>query len=33
MTALFYELCPEFQDLVLRQIDELIELQNMGHEK
>jgi transcriptional regulator with XRE-family HTH domain len=27
MTALFNELRPEFQDFVLRQIDELIELQ------
>jgi transcriptional regulator with XRE-family HTH domain len=27
MTGLFNELCPEFQDFVLRQINELIELQ------
>ena len=33
MTGLFNELCPEFQDFVLRQIDELIELQNIRHEK
>jgi len=33
MTALFNELNPEFQDFVLRQIDELIELQNIKHEK
>ena len=29
MTGLFNELYPEFQDFVLRQIDELIELQNI----
>jgi len=29
MTSLFNELYPEYQDFVLRQIDELIELQNM----
>jgi transcriptional regulator with XRE-family HTH domain len=29
MTALFNELYPEYQDFVLRQIDELIELQNI----
>ena len=29
MTNLFNELHPEFQDFVLRQIDELIELQNI----
>ncbi|MCL1932064.1 MAG: helix-turn-helix domain-containing protein [Treponema sp.] len=28
MTSLFNELYPEYQDFVLRQIDELIELQN-----
>jgi transcriptional regulator with XRE-family HTH domain len=33
MTALFNELRPEFQDCVLRQIDELIELQKARHEK
>ena len=33
MTGLFNELNPEFQDFVLRQIDELIELQNLRHEK
>ena len=33
MTGLFNELYPEFQDFVLRQIDELIELQNIRHEK
>jgi transcriptional regulator with XRE-family HTH domain len=27
MTGLFNELCPEFQDFVLKQIDDLIELQ------
>jgi len=32
MTTLFNELYPEYQDFVLRQIDELIELQNIGHE-
>ena len=31
MTGLFNELYPEFQDFVLRQIDELIELQNIKH--
>ena len=30
MTGLFSELYPEYQDFVLRQIDELIELQNNG---
>ena len=30
MTGLFNELYPEFQDFVLRQIDELIELQNIN---
>jgi len=29
ITSLFNELYPEFQDFVLRQIDELIELQNV----
>ena len=29
MTGLFNELLPEYQDFVLRQIDELIELQNI----
>ena len=29
MASLFSELYPEFQDFVLRQIDELIELQNI----
>ncbi|MCL2269933.1 MAG: XRE family transcriptional regulator [Treponema sp.] len=33
MTGLFNELYPEFQDYVLRQIDELIELQNIRHEE
>ena len=33
MTSLFNELYPEYQDFVLRQIDELIELQNVKHEK
>ncbi|MCL2442872.1 MAG: helix-turn-helix domain-containing protein [Treponema sp.] len=33
VTALFNELYPEFQDFVLRQIDELIELQNIKREK
>jgi len=33
MTNLFNELYPEYQDFVLRQIDELIELQNINHEK
>jgi transcriptional regulator with XRE-family HTH domain len=32
MTSLFNELHPEFQDFILRQIDELIELQNIKHE-
>ncbi|MCL2138220.1 MAG: helix-turn-helix domain-containing protein [Treponema sp.] len=32
MTGLFNELYPEFQDFVLRQIDELIELQNVRRE-
>ena len=31
MTGLFNELYPEFKDFVLRQIDELIELQNIKH--
>jgi len=31
MTNLFNELYPEYQDFVLRQIDELIELQNIKH--
>jgi hypothetical protein len=31
MTNLFNELYPEYQDFVLRQIDELIELQNTRH--
>jgi len=31
--GLFNELYPEFQDFVLRQIDELIELQNVRREK
>ena len=29
MSALFNELYPEYQDFILRQIDELIELQNL----
>ena len=33
MTSLFNELYPEFQDFVLRQIDELIELQNIKPRK
>ncbi|MCL2802118.1 MAG: helix-turn-helix domain-containing protein [Treponema sp.] len=33
VTSLFNELYPEFQDFVLRQIDELIELQNVKQEK
>jgi transcriptional regulator with XRE-family HTH domain len=33
ITSLFNELYPEYQDFVLRQIDELIELQNIRHEK
>jgi hypothetical protein len=33
MTDLFNELRPEFQDFVLRQIDELIELQNLERQK
>lgn len=32
MTGLFNELYPEYQDYVLRQIDELIELQNIKFE-
>jgi len=32
MTALFNELYPEYQDFVLKQIDELIELQNSKQE-
>jgi len=31
MTGLFNELYPEFQDFVLRQIDELIELQKINN--
>jgi len=31
MVRLFNELYPEYQDFVLRQIDELIELQNTKH--
>ena len=31
--SLFNELYPEYQNFVLRQIDELIELQNIRHEK
>ena len=31
ITGLFNELHPEFQDFVLRQIDELIEQQNLKH--
>jgi transcriptional regulator with XRE-family HTH domain len=30
ITNLFYDLRPEFQDFVLKQIDELIELQKIG---
>jgi hypothetical protein len=33
MTSLFSELCPEFQDFALRQIDGLIELQNINRQK
>ena len=33
VTSLFGELYPEYQEFVLRQIDELIELQNIRHEK
>ena len=33
MKLLFSELYPDFQDFILRQIDELIELQNADHEK
>jgi len=33
ITSLFNELYPEFQDFVLRQIDELIELQNIRYEE
>ena len=33
VTYLFNELYPEYQDFVLRQIDELIKLQNIRHEK
>ncbi|MCL2808872.1 MAG: helix-turn-helix domain-containing protein [Treponema sp.] len=33
VTATFNELYPDFQDFVLRQIDELIELQNVKREK
>jgi len=32
MKNLFNELYPEYQDFILRQIDELIELQNLKHE-
>jgi transcriptional regulator with XRE-family HTH domain len=32
MTELFSELYPEFQDFVLKQIGELVELQNLNHE-
>jgi transcriptional regulator with XRE-family HTH domain len=33
MSTLFSELYPEFQDFVLRQIDDLIELQNTNRRK
>jgi transcriptional regulator with XRE-family HTH domain len=33
VTSLFGELYPEFQDFVLRQIDELIELQKLGRKR
>jgi hypothetical protein len=33
MNRLFSELYPEFQDLVLHQIDKLIKLQTINHEK
>ena len=33
VTKLFNELYPEYQDFILRQIDELIDLQNLRHEK
>ena len=33
ISSLFNELYPEYQDFVLRQIDELIALQNVKHEK
>ena len=33
ISSLFNELYPEYQDFVLRQIDELIELQNIRYEK
>jgi transcriptional regulator with XRE-family HTH domain len=33
VTNIFNELRPEFQDFVLRQIDELVELQNINHQK
>jgi len=33
ITSLFNELYPEYQAFVLRQIDELIELQNIRHEE
>ena len=33
ITRVFNELYPEYQDFILRQIDELIELQNVRHEK
>jgi transcriptional regulator with XRE-family HTH domain len=32
ISRLFYELCPEFQDFVLKQIDQLIEMQNNRRE-
>jgi transcriptional regulator with XRE-family HTH domain len=32
ISSLFYELCPEFQDFVLKQIDQLIEMQNNKRE-
>jgi transcriptional regulator with XRE-family HTH domain len=33
MTSLFNELRPEFQDFILKQIDELIELQNGNNQR
>ena len=33
IVAAFSKLLPEFQDFVLKQIDDLIELQNVTHEK
>jgi transcriptional regulator with XRE-family HTH domain len=33
ITGVFTELQPEFQDFILRQIDELIKLQNINHGK